>query len=291
MDKPPVITPITAVDASVASLSKDITSFATNRQVPKELDLFVDAPEDTLEDWFEELSKAWNERETTPTPEEAAILVLESLRKLYHPCPFEIADVQGFLSFYELPDYHTLPKPTPRVEASPVTKDAQEFLVLNTLPVSKNDVKDGANFTVSVEVKAFHLLPSNILAAICNRRRLSIEDKRRTPQLLEEINAGGYEVTEIDDVTKKYEIKLRGLEESGMPNGVEAREMLAKMVDGKCLMIKVLYLDEQLRCVGDAYYNGICLKDELRTAESATCHDHTPGVSEENTLVKRVKRG
>ncbi|KAF5759391.1 putative staphylococcal nuclease (SNase-like), SNase-like, superfamily [Helianthus annuus] len=69
----------------------------------------------------------------------------------------------------------------------------------------------------------------------------------------------------MEVLARKCQIRLRGLRapKIGTEYGIEARDELAKMVDGKCLTIVVYNLDDEKRCVGDVYSIDNSLKDIL----------------------------
>ncbi|KAF8009752.1 hypothetical protein BT93_J0674 [Corymbia citriodora subsp. variegata] len=64
-------------------------------------------------------------------------------------------------------------------------------------------------------------------------------------------------------LARKYRIRLRGIDapEGGMPYGNEAKEELAKIIQGKCLRVLVYGEDQYGRSVGDLYCNGLFVQE------------------------------
>ncbi|MFS8000350.1 hypothetical protein Hanom_Chr12g01177331 [Helianthus anomalus] len=209
-----------STSGGIGALVNDILRFETDFRVPIDLCWHVRSSHDTVFNWYKELGKSC--REWKPTnAEEATKLVYDSLLRV-HPSGVRYEDIEGFLDFYGLPHFYSVLEPTPHGEDPPVAEDDPDQLVaedapvfeLWTLPVFGKRVTDGVNFTVSVEVKDFHLLPQEILFAVCERRRaLAKGDRHRASGLLNQINATqDYEIVNIENaefLTKKYQIRLR----------------------------------------------------------------------------------
>ncbi|XP_076924357.1 staphylococcal-like nuclease CAN1 [Bidens hawaiensis] len=139
----------------------------------------------------------------------------------------------------------------------------EDSLNMRLYAVKADQVTDGAGLTVFVEVESSYVLSSAMLLLIDERRKaLARKDDNRARELLNEINATeDYKMQRIHDVdilTRKYEIRLREISVPGIEtsDGIEARDELARMVDGKCLSIYVYYLDDKKRCVGDVFCEG-----------------------------------
>jgi len=66
-----------------------------------------------------------------------------------------------------------------------------------------------------------------------------------------------------ETLARKYRIRLRGIDapENSMPYGKESKEELAKLVQGKCLIVMIYDQDRYGRSVGDIYCNGIFVQE------------------------------
>ncbi|XP_076892847.1 staphylococcal-like nuclease CAN1 [Bidens hawaiensis] len=199
------------------------------------------------------------------------MFVSETLRKSYK-YGVEISELEGFLEYYGLPPFCTMQLEP--IDEALILKELEArhkfLLVLHTSPVTRDQVADGGCLTVYVEVQEYFYLPSDLLfLMIAYRKAWANRDDSRARELLNEINASeDYKfmcIDGLDILTKKYEIRLRGVVVPGIETsrGIEARDELVKMVNGKCLKIEVSHLDDSNRCVGDVYCNGICLQDKL----------------------------
>ncbi|KAJ0618123.1 hypothetical protein HanHA89_Chr02g0049611 [Helianthus annuus] len=254
----------------VTHLETDIHRFRKEHKVPEGMALSVHSSEGFKARWYKELSSMWPEKQ--PSPEEAAKLVFASLEKV-NPHWLLLNDLLDFLRYYGLIEYYPLSTIRPSCgedeDATDTPDDSpedskfcfetpheDELLWLNTLPVSKDEVKDGRCFTVFVEVKRSYLLPSEILLVKYRLLDARVEgNESLVEELLQTYATQDYALKKINDdevLTKKYEIQLiRDL--PGTHDAAEAKELLARKVDGKCWMIKVFYIDEQLRCVGSVH--------------------------------------
>ncbi|KAI7750065.1 hypothetical protein M8C21_007488 [Ambrosia artemisiifolia] len=265
----------------LAALEDDITKFETESKVPLDLAWHVFSDEEIYRLWFKGLSSAWKKSKPKDL-EEATRLVYDTLYEI-HCSLVHHDDLEGFLHFYGLPPSHLVIKPEwynpiSPAEAPRVAKDAFPFRLL-TLPVVAQDVVDGVCFTVSVEFEDITLLPLDLLATISERcKALANGDDYEASKLMKKINSisRDYGVRQLDDVelvVKKYTIKLSGVRapKIGTDDGIKARNELAKMLVGKSLTISVNHFDEEMRYVGDVYYNRNCLKETLLNKGAALC--------------------
>lgn len=205
---------------------------------------------------------AWRESNPPPrTPEEASRLVVQTLKR------HQKADVEGLLAFYGLPLAHTLVQTTAEV---PVALPQGVVFEFHTLPVGAKAVADGDTITAYVSTsdpRESCLVPQDIQIAALERSEARAQrDYVRADALHKSMVDAGYRVLNIQNeevLARKYRIRLRGIDapEGLMPYGKEAKEELAKIVEGKCLRVLVYGEDRYGRCVGDIYCNGIFVQE------------------------------
>ncbi|XP_010031144.1 staphylococcal-like nuclease CAN1 [Eucalyptus grandis] len=141
---------------------------------------------------------------------------------------------------------------------------------LHTLPVGARGVVDGDGINVFVSTsdpRESCLVPLEVQVAALERSVAHVwGDKARAKELHKSIIAAGYRLIDVQNeevLARKYRIRLRGIDapEAGMPYGKEAKEELAKIVQGKCLRVHVYNKDRYDRCVGDVYCDGIFVQE------------------------------
>ncbi|WOK96691.1 putative staphylococcal-like nuclease CAN1 [Canna indica] len=250
----------------VAALGNDLFNFEISSQVPEGLSHHVDSSKRAQAIWYKKLLEAWKSVNPTPKiPEEAATLVILTLRG--NP----LAELEGLLSYYGLPippNYNIVYELalSSSSSSSPLNEGGQ--LVLHTLPVDVNDVGDGDGITVYVDTadpRESAAVPIQVQeAATRAARNFAAADKHQKT-----IKNAGYQFRNDANgnviLAKKYRIRLQGIDapEIKMPYGKEAKEQLAKLVNGKCLKIKVYNIDRYGRSVGDVYCNGIFVQEHM----------------------------
>ncbi|KAI6670198.1 hypothetical protein NL676_005083 [Syzygium grande] len=226
-------------------------------KVPEGLSSHVVSSRKAQASWYRKLSVAWRESNPPPkTPEEASRLVVQTLKK-HHK-----ADVEGLLAFYGLPLAPTLVETTAEVPAALPQGVKFEF---RTIPVDARCVTDGDGITVYVSTsdpRESCLVPQEVQIAVVERSEARAQrDFTRADGLHESIIEAGYRVIKVQNeevLARKYRIRLRGIDapEGEMPYGKEAKDELAKIVEGKCLRVLVYEEDRYGRSVGDIYCNG-----------------------------------
>ncbi|CAO2208877.1 unnamed protein product [Urochloa humidicola] len=146
---------------------------------------------------------------------------------------------------------------------------------LHTLPVDAKAVTDGDTITVYVNM-ANHPESSNVpqevhKAAIERIKARAAKNYQRADALQKIILDAGYRqfpnMRERDDqvLAKKYRIRLRGIDapESLMPYGKEAKQELARLLQGKTLKIYIYDSDRYGRLVGDVDCNGVSVQEHM----------------------------
>ncbi|KAL6847986.1 hypothetical protein ACP4OV_022114 [Aristida adscensionis] len=123
---------------------------------------------------------------------------------------------------------------------------------LQTLPVDARAVTDGDTITVYVEI-ADHLESVNVPRVV----HKEVVDRAKA--------WAGKNFLGADAQTQMFWIRLRGLDapESLMPYGKEAKEGLAKLVQGKSLKVSVYDTDRYGRLVGDVDCDGIFVQEYM----------------------------
>ncbi|KAI6670201.1 hypothetical protein NL676_005086 [Syzygium grande] len=140
----------------------------------------------------------------------------------------------------------------------------------HTLPVDARCVTDGDGITVYVSTsdpRESCLVPQEVQIAALERSEARAQrDYTRADALHKSIGNAGYRVINVQNnevLARKYRIRLRGIDapEGQMPYGNEAKEELAKIVQGKCLRVIVYEGDQYGRLVGDIHCNGIFVQE------------------------------
>ncbi|XP_030466014.2 staphylococcal-like nuclease CAN2 isoform X2 [Syzygium oleosum] len=248
---------VSAATVGVSALAQDLLSFDITSKVPEGLSSHVVSSRKAQASWYRKLSVAWRESNPPPkTPEEASRLVVQTLKK-HHK-----ADVEGLLAFYGLPLAPTLVETTAEVPAALPQGVKFEF---HTLPVDARCVTDGDGITVYVSTsdpRESCLVPQEVQIAVVERSEARAQrDFTRADALHKSIVDTGYRVINVQNeevLARKYRIRLRGIDapEGEMPYGKEAKDELAKIVEGKCLRVLVYGEDRYGRSVGDVYCKG-----------------------------------
>ncbi|XP_056169452.1 staphylococcal-like nuclease CAN1 isoform X3 [Syzygium oleosum] len=211
---------VSAATVGVSALAQDLLSFDITSKVPEGLSSHVVSSRKAQASWYRKLSVAWRESNPPPkTPEEASRLVVQTLKK-HHK-----ADVE--------------------VDARCVT-DGDGI----TVYVSTSDPRESC------------LVPQEVQIAVVERSEARAQrDFTRADALHKSIVDTGYRVINVQNeevLARKYRIRLRGIDapEGEMPYGKEAKDELAKIVEGKCLRVLVYGEDRYGRSVGDVYCKG-----------------------------------
>ncbi|CAO2161194.1 unnamed protein product [Urochloa humidicola] len=97
-------------------------------------------------------------------------------------------------------------------------------------------------------------------------------------------------------LAKKYQIRLRGIDapESLMPYGKEAKEELARLLQGKTLKISVYDSDRYGRLVGDVDCNGVSVQEHMLKTGLAwhyTAYDHRMELSKWENQARASQTG
>lgn len=248
----------------VSALARDLLHFEVTSEVPEELSKHVVSSKKAQANWYNKLLQAWKEAKPPPkTPEEAAQLIIQTLKR------HQKADVNGLLEFYGLPHPHTLVEPSTRAPSS--MPDGVKF-ELHTLPVDEKAVSDGDTITVYVSAadpRESSLLPREVQVLATQRSKARAQkDYAKADALHKKIIDLNYRMINVQNeevLARKYRIRLRGIDapESAMPYGKQAKEELAKLVQGKCLRVLVYGEDLYSRSVGDVYCNGIFAQEMM----------------------------
>ncbi|KAB5538641.1 hypothetical protein DKX38_016174 [Salix brachista] len=256
--------PVSAATVGVSVLAQDLFQFEITSQVPEGLGKHVVSSKKAQANWYRKLSEAWKEAKPPPkTPEEAARLVIQTLKR------HQKADVEGLLAFYGLPHPHALAQVT---AGAPTSLPQGVKFELQTLPVDTKAVADGDTITVYVNTtdhRESSSVPGEVQKAAAQRSKArAARNYGKADALQKKIVAAGYRVTSVQNeeiLARKYRIRLRGIDtpESAMPYGKEAKEELAKLVQGKCLRVFVYGQDRYGRCVGDIYCNGMFVQEVM----------------------------
>ncbi|GLT92900.1 hypothetical protein SLE2022_107120 [Rubroshorea leprosula] len=252
---------ISASTVGVSALAHDLFNFENTSQVPEGLSKHVQSSKKAQAKWYRKLLEAWREAKPPPkTPEEAARLVIQTLEG------HQQADVEGLLAFYGLPLPHTLIQLSAEIPTS--LPEGIQF-ELHTLPVIAKAVGDGDGMTVYVSTadpRESEIVPREVLLAAVKRSKA--RDRTIANEHHQKIIDSGYRVINIQNeeiLARKYRIRLRGIDapEMEMRYGNEAKEELAKLVQGKCLRVLVYGEDRYGRVVGDVYCNGIFVQEAM----------------------------
>ncbi|CAO2181026.1 unnamed protein product [Urochloa humidicola] len=174
------------------------------------------------------------------------------------------------------------------ISLTPVARKLQRVnYELHTLPVDAKAVTDGDTITVYVNM-ANHPESGNVpqevhKAAIERTKARAAKNYQRADDLQKIILDAGYrQVPNMRDeqgLAKKYRIRLRGIDapESLMPYGKEAKEELARLLQGKTLKISIYDSDRYGRLVGDVDCNGVFVQEHMLKKGLAwhyTAYDH-----------------
>ncbi|GAB2220744.1 hypothetical protein Drorol1_Dr00008415 [Drosera rotundifolia] len=247
---------VNAETVGLTALAHDLLLFEVTSQVPPGLHEHVKSSRKAQANWYRKLLVAWKECNPPPkTPEEAARLMIETLKR------HRIADVEGLLAFYCLP----LPHSQVQLLASDPSRwpDGVKF-EFHTLPVDAKAVADGDTITVYVSTadpRESSSVPQDVQIAAIQRAQARAERNYDIADALHQsIVESGYRVLTIqneDVLARKYRIRLRAIDapEIAMPYGKEAKEELAKLVQGRSLKVLVYGEDRYGRSVADIYCN------------------------------------
>ncbi|KAH0461929.1 hypothetical protein IEQ34_009504 [Dendrobium chrysotoxum] len=186
--------------------------------------------------------------------------------------------LQRFLAFYGLPyvpqtieeDIEvTITRPE---GITPPLPEGVQFELL-TLPVDKRAIGDGDGFTAYVSItepRELKLTPQKVRDAIIRMENArDAKDFKQAKLIKKSVVDSGYRFLNLPNqqevLARKYRIRLRGVDapEVGMAYGEEAKQVLVKMIQGKCLKIHVYNEDTYGRSVGDVYYNDIFIQEQL----------------------------
>ncbi|GAB4832015.1 arginine permease [Ancistrocladus abbreviatus] len=285
---------VSADTVGVAALAQDLLHFETTSQVPEGLKKHVRSSKKAQANWYNKLLEAWKEAKPPPKrAEEASRLIIETLKR------HQKADIEGLLAYYGLPLPHTLVELSSGVPSS--LPQGVKF-ELHTLPVDVKAVADGDTITVYVstaEPRESSLVPQDVQLAAVQRAKVRAErNYAEADALQKKMVDSGYRVINIQNeevLARKYRIRLRGIDapESSMPYGEEAKEELAKLVQGKCLKVLVYGEDRYGRSVGDVYCNNIFVQELMLKKGLAwhyTAYDHRMELAnwEKEARAKRV---
>ncbi|KAL8162629.1 hypothetical protein V2J09_014118 [Rumex salicifolius] len=242
---------VTTQSVGVSALAHDILHFEVTSQVPEGLNKHVVSSRKAQTNWYKKLLEAWKDAKPPPrTPEDASRLVIDTLKR------HQKADVEGLLAYYGLPLPNSLVKLSTGV---PISAPVGVKFELNTLPVDEKAVADGDTITVYVstnEPRESSCVPKEVQLAVVQRSKARAVKNYDKADALQK---------KIEVLAKKYRIRLRGIDapESAMPYGKEAKEELAKLVQGKPLRVLVYTEDRYNRSVGDIYCNNIFVQEWL----------------------------
>ncbi|CAA7392876.1 unnamed protein product [Spirodela intermedia] len=256
---------VSQATVGVSALARDLFNFEIGSQVPDGLSLHVVSSKKAQSNWYNKLSAAWKEARPPPrTPEEAARLVVQTLKG------HKKADVEGFLRFYGLP---LLQAPAETTPPTPHRLPEGVKFEVHTLPVDYKDVGDGDTINVYVDAagpRESAAVPAEVRRAAVERANArAVRDFTRADALQKMIQKEGYRVIDGQSnrvtLAKKYRIRLRGIDapETAMPFGKEAKEVLAKLVQGKPLRVLVYGEDCYQRQVGDIYCQGVFVQEVM----------------------------
>ncbi|XVE69499.1 hypothetical protein DITRI_Ditri09bG0156800 [Diplodiscus trichospermus] len=248
---------VSTTHVEVSALAHDLFQFDITSQVPEGLSKHVVSSKKAQANWYRKLLEAWREAKPPPkTPEEASRFVIQTLKR------HQKADVEGLLAFYGLPLPDTLLQPS---VSAPTSLPQGVKFELQTLPVDVKAVADGDTITVYVSTtdpRESSNVPREVqLAAAQRSKARAAKNYAKADALHKKITDSGYRVLNHQNqeiLAQKYRIRLRGIDapESSMPYGKEAKQELAKLVQGKCLRVLAYGDDRYGRCVGDIYCNG-----------------------------------
>ncbi|XP_074573183.1 putative staphylococcal-like nuclease CAN1 [Curcuma longa] len=271
--EPQVVVVQVPVRDGVAVLAQDLFSFEITSQVPQGLDQRVAFSKEVLAIWYKQLLEAWKKSKPTPkTPTAAASLIVQTLRR------YNQEEVEKLLNYYDLPipsPYESCEKhaDTTCAPSSSVSLPQGVQFVLFTLPVNAKDVGDGDGVTAYVDTadpRESADVPAEVHEAVFQRIEARAgRNFREADRLKKCISDAGYVFKKNGNgeeiLARKYRIRLRGVDapESQMPYGKEAKDELAKLVQGKCLRIDVYNIDHFGRHVGDIYCNGVFIQEKL----------------------------
>ncbi|XP_057524561.1 staphylococcal-like nuclease CAN2 [Amaranthus tricolor] len=255
---------VSAQNAGVSAFARDLLHFEVTSQVPEGLGKHVVSSKKAQSNWYNKLLQAWKEAKPPPkTAEEAARLIIATLKR-HHK-----ADVEGLLAFYNLPLPHTLVELSTGVP--PKLPDWVKY-ELHTLPVNAKAVSDGDSITVYVSTtdpRESSSIPREVqIAAIQRSKARAEKNYAKADALHKKIIDQNYRVIPIRNeevLAKKYRVRLRGIDapESSMPYGKQAKEELAKLVEGKSLRVLIYGEDRYNRYVGDVYSNGTFVQEMM----------------------------
>ncbi|KAG6513154.1 probable staphylococcal-like nuclease CAN1 [Zingiber officinale] len=264
--EPQVVVVQVPVRDGVAALAQDLFTFEITSQVPQGLDQRVALSKKVLAIWYKQLLEAWKESKPTPkTQKAAASLIIQTLSR------YNREEVERLLNYYDLPipSSHEIPC----APSSSVSLPEGVQFVLFTLPVNAKDVGDGDGITAYVDTadpRESADVPAEVHEAVFQRiEARAARNFREADRLKKRISDAGYVFKNTGNgeeiLARKYRIRLRGVDapESQMPYGKEAKEELAKLVQGKCLRIDVYNIDQFGRHVGDIYCDGVFVQEKL----------------------------
>ncbi|XP_078446728.1 putative 38.1 kDa protein [Wolffia australiana] len=274
---------VTPATVGVSALARDLFNFDISSQVPDGLSHYVVSSKKAQANWYAKLSAAWKQTHPPPsTPAEAARLIIQTLKG------HKKTDVEGLLQFYGL----SLP------EALPETLPDGTKQQLLTAPVVYRDISDGDTINVYV---AATTIPQDVRLAVEERARArAIRNFTHADALQKTIQAAGFRIKDGQSnrpiLEKKYRIRLRGIDapETAMSYGKEAKEALAKMVQGKSLRVVLYGVDQYERHVGDVFCDGIFIQEAMLRGGHAwhyVAYDRRPEFQMWESEARKARRG
>ncbi|RCV36886.1 hypothetical protein SETIT_8G017300v2 [Setaria italica] len=232
----------------VASLRQDLLYFEWASMVPEALGQHVTSSKKAQAKWYRNILEAYkNMCPPLKTPEEAAQLIATALSRIQR------ADLEGVLSFYNLP----IPFPLPPSGSASSLPEGVQF-VLNTLPIHNKCIGDGDGFSAYVDTtdpRESANVPLDV-------------HEMKADALLRSLHEAGYKVITISGeeiLAKKYRIRMRGVDapELKMTNGKESKNALVKLIGGKRVIIYVYGQDQFGRHVGDIYCDDVFIQEQM----------------------------
>ncbi|CAO2193815.1 unnamed protein product [Urochloa humidicola] len=191
------------------------------------------------------------------------------------------------------------------ISLTPVARKLQMVnYELHTLPVDAKDVTDGDTITVYVNMANYPEsgnVPQEVHKAAIERTKARAAKNYQRADGLQKIilDAGYRQVPNMRDeqvLAKKYRIRLRGIDapESLMPYGKEAKEELARLLQGKTLKISIYDSDRYGRLVGDVDCNGVFVQEHMLKKWLAwhyTAYDHRMELSKWENQARASQTG
>ncbi|TKW07909.1 hypothetical protein SEVIR_7G338500v4 [Setaria viridis] len=246
----------------VASLLQDLLYFECTSLVPEALGQHVTSSKKAQVKWYRNILEAYkNTRPPLKTPEEAAQLIATALSRIQR------ADLEGVLSFYNLP----IPFPLPPSGSASSLPEGVQF-VLNTLPIHNKCIGDGDGFSAYVDTadpRESANVPLEVHEMVIARTEARTHrDYQKADALQRSLHEAGFRVITISGeeiLAKKYRIRMRGVDapELKMANGKESKNALVKLIGGKRVTIYVYGQDQFGRYVGDIYCDDVFIQEQM----------------------------